>query len=100
LSKPQLGLNNDEWKSLCSEITCIYHSGAWVNGLFDYRALKAANVGGTIEILRLAVQDKIKSLHYVSTISVIKDRDAAKEEPLDVKSLPWGTVCAVCVLAL
>lgn len=41
-----------------------------VNGVFPYRTLYPANVQGTIEVIRLASRRKIKSLHYVSTMSV------------------------------
>jgi thioester reductase-like protein len=39
--------------------------------VYPYSTLKAANVSGTQEILRLACQTKIKPVHLVSTLSVI-----------------------------
>lgn len=46
LSKPRFGLDEFKFKQLAAEISCIYHCGAWVNGAFDYLALKPINVNG------------------------------------------------------
>src|SRR5205823_4505156 len=50
--------------------------------IYPYHALKAANVLGTQEVLRLATQDKIKPLHYISTLSVFSHKKAASGRPI------------------
>lgn len=70
LSKPKLGLNDDEFTRLAQKIDVIYHCGAWVNMVYPYSALKSANVIGTQEILRFASKTKIKPIHFISTTDV------------------------------
>ncbi|HYX15518.1 MAG TPA: amino acid adenylation domain-containing protein [Nostoc sp.] len=70
ISLPLLGLSSEQFQNLAETIDIIYHNGALVNFVYPYSALKAANVLGTQEILRLASQTKIKPVHFVSTIGV------------------------------
>lgn len=70
LSEAQFGLSIAQFNQLATEADVIYHNGALVNFIQPYAALKAANVLGTQEILRLACTHKIKPVHYVSTLSV------------------------------
>jgi len=70
LSEPLLGLSNQEFLALAQQIDVIYHNGALVNFTYPYSALKAANVLGTQEILRLAAKIKVKPVHFISTNSV------------------------------
>jgi thioester reductase-like protein len=70
LSQPFLGLAIAKFQSLTESIDLIYHNGAWVHHAMPYSSLKAANVLGTREILRLACTAKIKPVHFISTISV------------------------------
>jgi amino acid adenylation domain-containing protein len=53
LSKPLLGLDANTFKEVASSIDSIIHCGAAVNLIKPYSALKAPNVLGTQEILRL-----------------------------------------------
>jgi amino acid adenylation domain-containing protein len=71
LSEPFLGLSQQEFQSIASQIDLIYHNGAVVNFTYPYQTLKAPNVLGTQEILRLASQIKIKPVHFISTTSFI-----------------------------
>jgi amino acid adenylation domain-containing protein/thioester reductase-like protein len=70
LSRPLLGLSPDEFEDLAKLVDVIYHNGALVNFSMPYSALKAPNVDGTVEILRLASRYKAKQVHFVSTIDV------------------------------
>ncbi len=70
LARPLLGLSEARFAALASEVDAIYHNGAWVNVSYPYSALKAANVLGTQEILRLAFTGRLKPVHFVSTISI------------------------------
>ncbi|HEX6287533.1 MAG TPA: amino acid adenylation domain-containing protein [Herpetosiphonaceae bacterium] len=70
LGQPRLGLSEDAFATLADTIDGVYHSGAMVSFIYPYAALKAANVLGTQEVLRLACQGRVKPLHYVSTVAV------------------------------
>ena len=70
LSQPLLGLSEAQFFALAKKLDVIYHNGAWVHHASPYSTLKAANVLGTQEVLRLASQIKIKPVHFISTISV------------------------------
>ncbi|KAM3109729.1 non-ribosomal peptide synthetase family protein [Phormidesmis sp. 146-33] len=70
LSQPLLGLSPEQFNTLADRIDTIYHNGALVNFVKPYSLLKAANVLGTQEVLRLACQGQTKPVHYVSTESV------------------------------
>jgi pyochelin synthetase len=73
LSKPLLGIPADMFAHLAHIIDVIYHNGAWVHFAYSYNLLKPANVSGTREILRFACREKLKPVHYVSSISVFSD---------------------------
>ncbi|MCM1984947.1 amino acid adenylation domain-containing protein [Lyngbya confervoides] len=70
LSQPRLGIEAETFTRLAEKIDIIYHCGAWVNMIYPYLTLKASNVLGTQEVLRLASQTRIKPLHYISTVDV------------------------------
>lgn len=70
LALPRLGLSEEVQEELAQRIDTIYHNGAQVNMLYPYEELKAANVQGTRELIRLATRYKIKPFHYISTLSV------------------------------
>ena len=75
LAKPLLGLSQTEFNDLANRIDVIYHNGAWVNHIYPYQVLKAANVSGTLEILKLATQAVSKPVHYISTYSHLLSTD-------------------------
>jgi amino acid adenylation domain-containing protein/thioester reductase-like protein len=70
LSQPLLGLSEERFQFMASKLDAIYHNGALVNFTYPYSVLKAPNVLGTQEVLRLACQVKVKPVHFISTISV------------------------------
>ena len=78
LSQPLLGLDETRFSELAISLDVIYHCGAFVNLVYPYTALKAANVGGTKEILKLACQEQAIPVHYISTIDVLKPLISAK----------------------
>ncbi len=96
LSRPLLGLPEEQFQILASKLDVIYHNGALVNLLYPYEALKSANVLGTQEVLRLACQSKCKPVHYVSTGSVFplsvpgEDRLIREDEELRSEGLLGG----------
>jgi thioester reductase-like protein len=66
LARPRLGLTERQWDGLAEEVATLYHCGAEVDYVKPYRSLREANVGGTVELLRLAARGP-KTMHYVST---------------------------------
>ncbi|MBW4626901.1 MAG: amino acid adenylation domain-containing protein [Brasilonema octagenarum HA4186-MV1] len=72
LSQPLFGLNQQQFGELAREIDVIYHNGAFVNLIYPYAALRAVNVLGTQEILRLASLFKVKPVHFISTLDVFQ----------------------------
>ncbi|MEC4814023.1 MAG: thioester reductase domain-containing protein [Scytonema sp. PMC 1069.18] len=72
LSKPYLGLSTEGFEMLAANLDAVYHSAAMLNYVYPYSALKAANVLGTQEVIRLASDIKVKPLHYVSSVAVFE----------------------------
>ncbi len=70
LSQPFLGLTEQQFRELASILDSIYHNGAFVNLIYPYAALRATNVLGAQEILRLASIVKVKPVHFISTLDV------------------------------
>ncbi|MBI3653760.1 MAG: amino acid adenylation domain-containing protein [Acidobacteria bacterium] len=71
LAKPLFGLSALEFAELAETVDVIYHCGALVNFVYPYSALKPANVQGTQEVIRLACSEKLKAIHYTSTVDVL-----------------------------
>src|SRR5260221_1651351 len=65
-----LGLSPDRFDFLSRHIDIIYHSGSSVNFIEPYSYMKAPNVTGLREIIRLAGAGRTKCLALLSTISV------------------------------
>ncbi len=78
LAQPLLGLSEEQFRELASQIDVIYHDGAFVKFTYPYSVLKPSNVLGTQEILRLASQIKLKPVHFVSTVSVFSSAGGVK----------------------
>lgn len=66
----KLGVSEEDYLHLSSEIDSIIHAAAAVNMVYPYQALRGANVQGTQNILLFACTSKIKPLHYISTDAV------------------------------
>ncbi len=71
LEKTLCGLPESLFDQLAERIDVIFHNGARVNLVDSYDRLKAANVGGTHELLRLAASRRVKPMHFISTTSVL-----------------------------
>jgi fatty acid CoA ligase FadD9 len=70
LMKPRLGLTPAVHGRLAREVDAIVHDGALVNHVLSYAQLFEPNVIGTMEVIRLALRERIKSIGYVSTVGV------------------------------
>jgi amino acid adenylation domain-containing protein/thioester reductase-like protein len=71
LAQPGLGLPDAQFRDLARDIDIIYHPGALVNFIYPYQELRAANVAGTREVIRLAGEYRGIPVHYVSTTAVL-----------------------------
>jgi thioester reductase-like protein len=88
LAQPLLGLAPNEFDRLAAQIDAIYHNGADVNFFKPYTQLKAPNVLGTQEVLRLACKTKVKPVHHISTVSIFgstygEPTVIREDEPID-----------------
>lgn len=88
LTQPSLGLKTAGFEELTERTSLVIHSGGTVNFIYPYAEMKAANVDGTYELLRLAAVHGIP-FHHVSTMAVIAGHGAAgthtisEDTPLD-----------------
>ncbi|MER6016452.1 thioester reductase domain-containing protein, partial [Streptomyces bluensis] len=82
LAEERLGLSEERFDELAHTVDVVYHNGARVHWLQPYPALRAANVGGTHEVLRLAARHRTVPVHYVSTVGVF---NGAREQGVPLK---------------
>ncbi|GAA2097652.1 hypothetical protein GCM10009759_27950 [Kitasatospora saccharophila] len=76
LAAPGLGLDPGARAALLRRLGPVLHNGARVNFAAGYRELRAPNVDGTEELLRLLADSASPSLHHVSTTGVYPPADA------------------------
>ena len=88
LAEPNLGLSRSTFSELARTIDIIHHAGAVVNFIYPYEDLRAANVTGTRELIRLAGLYRGIPVHYVSTTTVLAGfgamgvREVTEDTPL------------------
>jgi thioester reductase-like protein len=71
LERPLLGLGEERFAELADSLDAIIHNGAWVNFSYTYDQLRAANLTGTEEILRLSCRGaRPIPVHHVSTYGI------------------------------
>ncbi len=75
ISVPRPGLSEEDWNRLADEVEVIYHNAAILNFIYPYEYMKATNVDGTAQTLRLAGEGRAKYYHYVSSYSVYDTPD-------------------------
>ncbi|MFF9062379.1 type I polyketide synthase [Streptomyces sp. NPDC014882] len=75
LAEPRFGLGEEEFDALARTVDVVYHGGAQVHWLHPFGTLKAANVGGTREVLRLAARHRTVPVHYLSTTGVFAGQE-------------------------
>ncbi len=79
----QFGIPVELYKSLAGKIDLIYHCSAQINTITSYTNLRTSNVQGTIEMIKFALQQYDKPIHYISTLSAankIDDKNHLLEE--------------------
>lgn len=98
LEEPQLGLGPERFHEIANWASVIFHLGARVNYTQPYSLHRPANVEGTVNILHLALEGRLKAVHYVSSIScfgptgfVTGTQVVTEDEPLlkHVSALPY-----------
>ncbi|MGW5652953.1 amino acid adenylation domain-containing protein [Streptomyces humi] len=87
LALPGLGLDPARHDLLARTVDAVYHCGASVNLALPYAELEAANVAGTLAVLRLAALHRAVPVHHVSTVGVFSGahllgRGVTADEPL------------------
>ncbi|MFB8028054.1 MULTISPECIES: amino acid adenylation domain-containing protein [unclassified Streptomyces] len=70
LAAPGLGLSPGTRAALARRLGPVLHNGAHVNFAAGYGDLRAPNVAGTEELLRLLADSASPGMHYVSTTGV------------------------------
>ncbi|EEH03446.1 antibiotic synthetase [Histoplasma capsulatum G186AR] len=69
LEDDNLGFTKERFEEIAEWASVVFHLGARVNYIQPYSVHRAANVIGTLNILRLVSIGRPKTLHYVSSIS-------------------------------
>ena len=67
IGEPQLGLTAERYAALQLRVGSIFHCAAAVDWSRSYESLRAANVFGTLDLLRFASRGPRKSFHYISS---------------------------------
>jgi fatty acid CoA ligase FadD9 len=93
IGEPGLGLDQDTWNRLANSVDLIVHPAAHVNHVLPYPQLFGANVAGTAETIRLAITDRLKPVHYISTLGVTAVAGHLIDEDSDIRnSVPACTI--------
>jgi amino acid adenylation domain-containing protein/thioester reductase-like protein len=87
LGESLFSMTDEGFDALAKEVDLIIHAAAVVNLVYPYSALKAANVGGTREVLRLACRHGAKPVHHVSTNGIFPPGLGLCEEETDLDEL-------------
>jgi thioester reductase-like protein len=94
LARPYFGLSRASYRELAERAEMIVHNGALSSYALAYPRLKATNVLGTLEVLRLACRSRVKPVHYVSSLAVYPGRPGAprwlEEEVADPEGVVGG----------
>ncbi|MET0400202.1 MAG: amino acid adenylation domain-containing protein, partial [Longimicrobiaceae bacterium] len=90
LAAPRLGLAEGDFARLAATVDAVYHAGGLVNFVYPYPLLRATNVAGTVEVLRLASLEKRKPVHFVSTLAVFLARGSSAAERVGEDDEPGG----------
>ena len=94
LARPSLGVSAADWAFLSENIHTIYHNGAVVNYLLDYASMRAVNVVGTRDLVRLALNRRAKIVNHISTTFVFgwssRDTLFERDNNQDLALLDFG----------
>jgi len=76
ITQPRLGISNDDYEEICSEIDVIHHIAARVNHIQPYDFLKAPNVDSVADAIDIAGKGRSKVLNFVSTLGSAVKKDS------------------------
>ena len=79
ISKEYFGLTLDYYNQLIEEINIVYHNASCVHLERSYKALKQANVQGTLHTLKFALESNAKFI-YTSSIAALSSNSQSKED--------------------
>lgn len=71
LDKPRLGMSDADYERFAARCDLIFHNGAYVNFIYPYEPLAPTNVEGTRSVIAFAFHERLKPVHYVSSIAVL-----------------------------
>ncbi|NLG54744.1 MAG: NAD-dependent epimerase/dehydratase family protein [Rhodococcus sp.] len=74
LGEPRFGLSEESFTGLHAMIGRILHCGGMVKWTYPYDGLAAANVAGTVEVLKLATIGAPRQVDFISTVGVFSSR--------------------------
>ncbi len=80
---PGMGVSDEARQDLASRIDAIYHCAARVSWLLPYSHLRDTNVGGLVQILRLACTGRTLPVHYVSSLGTAFTRPFDNRDMVD-----------------
>ena len=94
ISQRNLGIDDKQWNFLANHIHTIYHNGAQVNYLSDYGTMRDANVNGTGDIVRFALDSRRKLVNHISTTFIfgwsVKDTLFENDNNEEMENLDFG----------
>lgn len=85
--RPYLGLTPSAYEELATGVEMIVHNAAVSSWTLPYAQAKPVNVLGTLEVLRLAGDSRVKPVHFISSTGVYPGhpgRERWPERPLSV----------------
>lgn len=88
LAAPGLGLAPQVFDTLSARVGTIIHCGAQVSHVDEYERVRAANVEGTGELIRMAAGGCRTDLHYISTTSMFSGADQATGRQISEQDRP------------
>lgn len=81
LGPARFGLSEADWKQVTEEVDVVIHNGFQVHWINTYEMLKAPNVLGSIDAIKICAEGKPKLFAFVSSTSVLdNDHFVAESE--------------------
>ncbi|MCG8423908.1 MAG: amino acid adenylation domain-containing protein [Proteobacteria bacterium] len=80
IGKPRFGLTTRRYQFLADTCDTVIHSAATVSLVRSYASMRASNVLGALEVLRLASRGMEKTVHHVSTLAVASGHEQSPAE--------------------
>ncbi|MBB5866831.1 amino acid adenylation domain-containing protein/thioester reductase-like protein [Allocatelliglobosispora scoriae] len=73
----RFGWDDQRWQEFTTRIDVVHHSGAHVNFIYPYEALRPTNVDGVRNLIEFARTGRGIPVHYISTIAVLAGSGSA-----------------------